>query len=75
MSYNEPGTYIVTLRIINLAGDDTATMMTIKITAPRRRRRRRRMGTPTPDADAHAHARDVRDPAQHHGQEPDERRE
>jgi PKD repeat protein len=32
-TYTEPGTYIVTLRIINLAGDN-ATTMTIEITAP-----------------------------------------
>jgi Flp pilus assembly protein TadG len=32
-TYNEAGTYIVTLRIINLVGDDTETM-TIEITAP-----------------------------------------
>ena len=68
--YNEPGDYIVTLRIINLAGDDTATMI-IKITAPEA------TPTPTPDghADAHADAQpdagDVRVPAQHHREEPD----
>ena len=32
-TYNDPGTYVVTLRIINLAGDDTSTM-TITITEP-----------------------------------------
>ena len=32
-TYTNPGTYTVTLRIINLKGDDTATM-TIEITAP-----------------------------------------
>ena len=32
-TYNDAGTYIVTLRIINLKGDDTATM-TIEITGP-----------------------------------------
>ncbi|HEU5205095.1 MAG TPA: PKD domain-containing protein [Candidatus Limnocylindrales bacterium] len=38
-TYTEPGTYVVTLRIINLKGDDAATM-TIQITAPE--------GTPVP---------------------------
>jgi PKD repeat protein len=32
-TYNDAGTYLVTLRVINLAGDDTASM-TIEITAP-----------------------------------------
>ena len=43
--YNEAGTYIVTLRIINLAGDATSTM-TIDITGPDP------SPTPTPDPDA-----------------------
>jgi PKD repeat protein len=43
--YDEPGTYVVTLRIINLAGDN-ATTMTIEITAPDA------SPTPTPDPDA-----------------------
>ena len=37
--YDDPGTYLVTLRVINLAGDDTSSM-TIEITAP--------SATPTP---------------------------
>ena len=37
--YEDPGTYLVVLRVINLAGDDTSSM-TIEITAP--------SGTPAP---------------------------
>ena len=37
--YDDPGTYLVVLRVINLAGDDTSSM-TIEITAP--------SGTPAP---------------------------
>ena len=45
--YTEPGSYIVTLRIINLAGDDTATMI-INITAPEATPAPTPEGTPTP---------------------------
>jgi PKD repeat protein len=45
--YNEPGTYIVTLRIINLAGDATSTM-TIEITGPDPSPTPTPEGTPTP---------------------------
>jgi PKD repeat protein len=38
-TFDDPGDYVVTLRVINLAGDDTSSM-TIKITAP--------SATPTP---------------------------
>ena len=54
--YTEPGDYTVTLRIINLAGDDTATMI-IKITAPEATPTPTPEGTPTPDADAQPDAR------------------
>ena len=45
--YTEPGTYVVTLRIINIAGDATATM-TIDITAPEATPTPTPEGTPTP---------------------------
>jgi PKD repeat protein len=45
--YTEPGTYVVTLRIINIAGDD-ATTMTIEITAPEATPTPTPNGTPTP---------------------------
>ena len=32
--YDQPGTYVVSLRVINLAGDDLSSPMTIQITAP-----------------------------------------
>ena len=54
--FDDPGTYVVTLRVINLAGDDLSAPMSIEITAPSA------TPTPTPDAgrnanaNAHAHA-------------------
>ena len=45
--YTEPGTYVVTLRIINIAGDN-ATTMTIEITAPEATPTPTPEGTPTP---------------------------
>ena len=45
--YTEPGTYIVTLRIINIAGDN-ATTKTIEITAPEATPTPTPEGTPTP---------------------------
>ena len=46
--YDDPGTYLVVLRVINLAGDDTSSM-TIEITAP--------SATPTPTPTARPPAR------------------
>ena len=68
--YTEPGSYIVTLRIINLAGDDTATMI-INITAPEATPAPTPEGTPTPTPTPSPTPGGVRVPAEHHGRQPD----
>ena len=63
--FAEPGDYTVTLRIINLAGDDTATML-IKITAPEATPTPTPEGTPTPTPTPRPNSGGVRITAQHH---------
>ena len=70
--YDDPGTYLVTLRVINLAGDDTSSM-SIEITAPSATPTPTPTpsGTPTPTPDADADARDLCLPAKRHRHEPE----
>ncbi len=63
--FDDPGTYLVTLRVINLAGDDTSTM-SIEITAPSATPTPTPtpVGSPTPAPISHTNARGVCLPAQ-----------